>query len=46
MENTVDFSSPSLPLHVQRTVDKAFELLSHYLHQPGVAFTSTSAVRD
>ncbi|ENM1949843.1 TPA: RadC family protein [Escherichia coli] len=46
MENTVDFSSPSLPLHVQRTVDKAFELLSHYLHQPGVAFTSTSPVRD
>lgn len=46
MENTVDFSSPLLPPHVQQTVDKAFELLSRYLHQPGVAFTSTHAARD
>ena len=46
MENTVNFPSPSLPLHVQHTVDKAFELLSHYLHQPGVTFTSTDVVRD
>ena len=46
MENTADFSSPSLPPHVQRSVDKAFELLSRYLHQSGVAFTSTDVARD
>ncbi|EKN5094286.1 JAB domain-containing protein [Yersinia enterocolitica] len=46
MENTADFSSLSLSPHVQRSVDKAFELLSRYLHQPGVAFTSTDVAKD
>ncbi|MGK9173793.1 DNA repair protein RadC [Yokenella regensburgei] len=36
----------ALPLTAQRTVKRALSLLEHHLREPGVAFTSTSVVRD
>ena len=46
METQLPLFACELPASAQQTIREALTLLEHQLREPGVAFTSTTAVRD
>ncbi|MFT2940661.1 RadC family protein [Enterobacter sp. 03-F-08-SI-ECC] len=46
METQLPLFAAELPVSAQRTIREALILLEHQLREPGVAFTSSHAVRD
>ncbi|HFY0729820.1 TPA: DNA repair protein RadC [Citrobacter amalonaticus] len=46
MEQQLPLFASDLPVSAQQTILEALTLLEHQLREPGVTFTSTTAVRD